>query len=121
MGHSQFGRKISLLDPVRKNPDFLIWLGLIIRVEVQAEIVLATHITVHQISKRDRSAFAGLEDHRTDGRCGGSAPLFNFKIRCFGEEERLIAHVGDENNIRNLVPQRDFAVVDGIFLNFKPG
>ncbi len=65
--------------------------------------MLAAHIAMHHVFQRDRRAFTGLDGHRTDGRGGGSAPLLYFDVRCFGEKQRLVAHVGDPDVIANRV------------------
>lgn len=38
-----------LIYPVGENLDFLFWLGWIVRYKMQAEIVHAAHVAVHQV------------------------------------------------------------------------
>jgi hypothetical protein len=56
----------------------------------------AVHTCVHHENGRlNRSAFTGLEYHRTDGQVGRSTPLAHFDVRLFLEPERAIADIGD--------------------------
>ena len=91
--------------PVGKDGNFLVRLRAVIGFEMQAEIVLAAHIAVHHVFHRDHGAFTRLEGHRTDGRCGGSAPLLNFDKRRFGKAKWLVANIGDPNVIANLISE----------------
>jgi len=69
----------------------LLW---VVSQQVHPEIVHAAHGTVHHKLHREGCGLAGLEDHRTDGRCGRSAPLDDFDVWRFIEPEGLVAHIG---------------------------
>jgi hypothetical protein len=77
------GQINCLWCPVGKDLDYLIGLGGIIRLEVQAEIMLPTHPTVHHVLHPYRSSLTWVEDHRTDGRIRRSTALRNFNRRLF--------------------------------------
>ena len=98
----------------------LIGLGLIIRLQVQAEIMPAAHIPMHQIFHRNHGAFTGLDDHRTDGRRGRSTPFPNFDVRLFGEAQRPVPHVGDVDIVADQASQLNLTVVDEVRFNFQP-
>ncbi len=74
-----------LLHPIGEDLDDFIRLGWIIGLQMQAEIVLAAHIPVHHVFHRNHGAVTRLDDHRTDGRGGGSAPLLDFHERRLAE------------------------------------
>ena len=63
--------------------------------------MLAAHVAMHQIFHGNHGAFAGLEDHRTDGWSRGSTPLEDFNIGRFRKLQRLIADIGDPDIISN--------------------
>lgn len=62
---------------------------------MHTKIVLATHVAVHHELHRKGRRFTGFEDHRTDGRNRGSAPLLDFDIRHFGKAQVLVADVSE--------------------------
>lgn len=91
-------------NPVGKYGQCFIGLGGIIVRQVEVEIVFAIHPLVHHKLHRNGGAFAWSQRHRTDDRCGWSAPIHNFDEGLFGKPQGAVTHVGDlEGNIRELV------------------
>lgn len=86
---------VGLRDPVGKDLNFLVWLGLVVGNEVQAEVMRAAHVAVHEVFQGNYGAFAGLDGHRTDDRGRRSTPCSYFDVRGFGEPQGLIAYIGN--------------------------
>lgn len=84
---------LLLLHPIRQNRYGLIGLHGIVREQMHAEVVLATHIAVHHKLDVHRCLLTGIKDHRTDGRCGRSTPLDNFDVWRLSEAQWLFTDV----------------------------
>jgi hypothetical protein len=67
--------------------------GIVVR-DVNSEVMLPAHITVHHKLHRKGRRFTWLESHRTDDWGRKSTPLLDFNIRFFREKKRLIAGIG---------------------------
>ncbi len=76
---------------------------------MHAEIVLATHVAMHHKLHRKLSGLTRLEDHRTDGWRGGSAPLFDFNVRGLTKVERPASGISDGKGGRDRLPKFNIA------------
>jgi hypothetical protein len=93
----------------------IVW---VIRYEMQRIIVLSVHAGVHhEDAGFDGCAFAGLEDHRTDGQFGRSAALQDLDMGLLLEAQRAIAGVGDFDREGFIVSKLDIAVVDFLLVH----
>jgi hypothetical protein len=67
----------------------------VICIEMDGVIVLSIHARVHHKNTGfNDGAFAGFEDHRTDGQIGGSASLQDFDVWILFETQRTSTGVG---------------------------
>jgi hypothetical protein len=81
-------------------------------------IVWAIHAGVHhEDSGLDRSAFAGIEDHRTDGQIRRSAPLQDFDVWFLLEAQHSVASVGDFDGELPIVAKLDITVVEFLLVD----
>jgi hypothetical protein len=99
-----------------------IWICWVIRHEMHSIIMLSIHAGVHhEDAGFDGSAFAGPEDHRTDGQLGRSASLQNFDAWLPFEAQYTIAGVGDFDREGFVVAKLDVAIVDFLLVHNDPG
>ncbi len=71
---------------------------------MNAEVVHTIHTFVHRELHRKGRTLSGFEHHRTDGRSGRSASLYDFDIGSFGKPQGLVSYIGElERDIGNLV------------------
>ncbi len=82
--------------PVGQHVHNQIWILSIVRLQMHRKVMRTIHTFVHhENAGLDRSAFAGLENHRTDGQIGRSASLQYFNVGLVFEAQRTRACVGD--------------------------
>jgi hypothetical protein len=113
--------KKFLWYPIGQNRNNLIGLGRVIGYQMEGEVVRAIHAFVHHKNGRlNRGAFAGFENHRTDGQAGRSTPLSDFDVRFFPEPERAISSIGDLDRESQVGRQLDIAIIDH-FLIYSQG
>jgi hypothetical protein len=90
--------------------------------KVNRVFMLAVHARMHH---KDAGfygcAFAGFEDHRTDGQIGRSASLQDFDIRILFKTQRPIAGVGNIYFKLFVIPEWDIAIVDLCLVNGDHG
>ena len=67
--------------------------GSVIAREMDFEIMHPIHAGMHHELHVKGGSIAGLKHHRTDGRCGRSAPLHNFDVGGFIEAQDLVTHI----------------------------
>ena len=58
------------------------------------EIVHSIHAGVHHELHFESGRLSRFEGHRTDGRCGWSAPLDDFNIWSLGKTQGLVTDIG---------------------------
>ena len=80
-----------LRHPVGQHGQRLVLPRRIVRRQVDSKIVLAAHVAVHHELQGEGGRFAGIEDHRTDGRIRRSTSLHHFHVRHVGEAQLTVA------------------------------
>lgn len=107
-----------LLHPVGDHVERLLALGRVVRLEMHAEEVFASHAAVHHELHRECRRLAGIECHRTDDRVGRSAALHDFDVRGLRDLQGLVAGITEHERGLGRVAQLDVAEIDHLVVGF---